>query len=199
MCQSAPIASRRLNRKGTAIRLSASISRRPRKPPIERQDRTAGVDDQRDRRAGRIEAKDIRPRARQLPEAERVVAIKGEERERRCVNCDQGLGIWTLGSRPAQERQSAGAGDRGDDRLAQHDGDVEGERQQRDAAEPRKPGRATHKRACKSETLSPCLRRSPIRVTRFLADCLLSCKRPFPACRPPHSGPIWRLCALVRL
>jgi len=34
MCQSAPIASSRLNKNGTAIRLSASMSRSPRKPPM---------------------------------------------------------------------------------------------------------------------------------------------------------------------
>ena len=111
---------------------------KPAKAADERQDRTAGVDDQRDRRAGRIEAKDVRPRARQLPEAERVIAIKGEDRERRGVNGDQRRGIRALGSRPAQKRQSAGAGDRGDDRLKQRDRRVEGEREQRQAAEPRK-------------------------------------------------------------
>ena len=34
MCQSAPIAMSKLNRKGTAIRLKASMSRNPRKPAI---------------------------------------------------------------------------------------------------------------------------------------------------------------------
>jgi hypothetical protein len=66
-----------------------------------------------------------------LPEAERVIAIKGEDRERRGVNCDQRRGLRALGSRPAQKRQSAGAGDRGEDRLAQCDCDIEGEREQR--------------------------------------------------------------------
>ena len=114
----------------------------------ERQDRTEGIDDERDRRPRRVEAKDVHPRSRQLPEAERVIAIKGEDRERRRVNRNQRRGIWALGSRPAQERQSAGAGDRGDNRLAQSDRGIEGERQQRRAAKPRKPSRPAHKRAC---------------------------------------------------
>ena len=71
----------------------------------QRQDRTAGIDDQRDRRAGRVEAEDVRPRPRQLPEAERVIALKREDREGRGVNDDQRPGIWALGARPAQKRQ----------------------------------------------------------------------------------------------
>ena len=144
----------------------------------ERQDRTAGVDDQRDRRSRRIEPKDIRPRSGQLPEAERVIAIEGEDRERRGVNRDQRRGIWALGARPAQERQSAGAGDRGDNRLAQRDRGIEGERKQRRAAEPRQAQQAGAQKGVRKEPSSPCLSCSPNRPCSFLADCSTESQAP---------------------
>ena len=77
-----------------------------------------------------------------MPEAQRVIAIVGENRERRDVDDDQSRGIGALRSRPAQERERANAGDRCDDRLQQHERRIKGESQEREAAEPRKPHRA---------------------------------------------------------
>ena len=166
----------------------------------ERQDRTAGVDDQRDRRAGRIEPKDVRPRARQLPEAERVIAIKGEDRERRGVDGDQRRGIWALGSRPAQKRQRRRR-----------------RRSRRRSVAAARPPRRRRARAAPSRRATKALRARrakgrakagvvsmpsalPDSARVFLADCSLSRKPAFnAACRPPHSRPIWRLCALRRL
>ena len=113
------------------------------------QNRTAGVDDQRDRRPGRVETPDVRPRSRQLPESERIIALKGEDRESRGVERDQRRGIWALGPRPAQKRQCAGAGERGEDGLAERDRGVKGEHEQRRAAERRKRGGPARKRARK--------------------------------------------------
>ena len=104
----------------------------------EGQDRAAKVDDHRDGGPRRIEAKDVRPRPRQLPESERIVALNREDRERRGVDCDQRRGIGALGSRPAQERKAASACDRRDDRLQQRNRRIDGEREKREAAEPRK-------------------------------------------------------------
>ena len=115
----------------------------------ERHDRTDGVDDQRDRRPRRIEAPDVRPGAGQLPETKRIIALKGEDRERRSVKGEQRRGIGPLGPCKAQERQARGAGGRGEDRLLERDRGVKPKRQQRRAAERRKRDRPARKRARK--------------------------------------------------
>ncbi len=115
----------------------------------ERHDRTAGVDDQRDRRPRRVEAPDVRPGAGQLPETKRIIALNGEDRERRSIKGDQRRRIWPLGPCKAQERQASGAGDRGEDRLLERDRGVKPKRQQRRAAERRKRGRPARKGARK--------------------------------------------------
>ena len=115
----------------------------------ERHDRTAGVDDQCDRRPRRVEAPDVRPGAGQLPETKRIIALNGEDRERRGVKGDQRRGIRPLGPRKAQERQARSAGESGEHRLLQRDRGVKPKRQQRRAAERRKRNRPARKRARK--------------------------------------------------
>ena len=135
----------------------------------ERHDRTAAVDDQRDRRPRRVEAPDVRPGAGQLPETKRIIALNGEDRERRSIKGDQRRGIWPLGPCKAQERQARGAGGRGEDRLLERDRGVKPKRQQRRAAERRKRGRAGAQKGAQGGTSSPCL--SPFRIRLHDLPC----------------------------
>ena len=97
----------------------------PAKASDQRHDRASGVDSQCDRRAAGIEPRHVDPRSGQKPKAQSIVAHVGKERERRRVEPDQGGRIRTLGECRPQERKSARAGDRRDDRLVQRDRRVE--------------------------------------------------------------------------
>ena len=109
---SRPCASRRrwsasrLNRNGTAIRLTRLDEPQSASAADQRQNEPPSVDDECDRRPGRVEAPDVRPGPRQLPEPDRIIALKGEDREGGRVERDQRRGKRPLGPGPAQERQA---------------------------------------------------------------------------------------------
>ena len=170
MCQSAPIASKRLNRNGIAMRLKRLDEPQSAKAADERQDRAADVDDQRDRRAGRIEAKDVRPRAGQLPEAERIIAIESRRSRtprRQWRSAPGNTGARLAPSAKAQGRQRLRPPRRS---VAAAQPRHKGEREKREAAEPRKRYRAARKRACKSRRRLHAFR-APDSARAFLADC----------------------------
>src|SRR6185437_10400230 len=145
-----------------------------------------------------IEAPNFGPRSRQLPESERVVALNGEDREGRSVEREQRRGVRALDPGPAQEREGACPRERGRDRLLERDRGIEAKREQRRGAERAKHDGTGRKRA-RDRSRSLHAFRHPRFASRLLADCSLSRKVAFGACGAPHSGPIWRLCALKRL
>ena len=138
---------------------------KPAKACDEGHDRAADIDDKRDRRPGRVEPPYIRPRSGQPPESERIVALEGEDRERRRIDRDQRRGIRALGASPAQESEPRGAGKGGDDRFARRDRGIEGEGEQRHAAQRqrRRPDGPARKWARKGDNHLHALR-SPFRL-----------------------------------
>ena len=171
---------------------------KPAKAADEGHDRAAGVDDERDRRAGRVEPPYVSPRAGQQPESERIIALKGEDRERRRVNRDQRRGIRALGPRRAQESERRCAGERGDDRFAPPRSPHR--RQGRAAPRRRAPEptarRIGAQRGAQRRKSSPCVRVLRLALGQLLCGLLTDSQAPRRgACGAPHSRPIWRLCA----
>ena len=117
------------------------------------------VDDQRDGGRRQVEAEHVDPRPRQLPEAEPVVAVEGEERESRRVENDK-RGSNTGRSANARRRSASPpappiAATSG---VLQRDRHIDRERDQRRARRPRQA----------------CRQRSPLKSGRHFHACARS-------------------------
>ena len=134
------------------------------KPADQGQDRTPGVDGQRDRRADGVEPRNVRPRAGQLPRSRSNRCA--EWRRSRTPRRQSRSGPRNTGAPPAPSARAPVRLRRRPrrSRLEQHDGGVEGERKQRRAAEPQRHSRPARKKRAHQEPSSPCLCRSPICV-----------------------------------
>jgi hypothetical protein len=98
-------------------------------------ERPADIDGISDGGAGDIEMRHVAPRPRQLPEADRIIAHEGEDRECGGVENDLRGREWPVGHRPTPQRQTGRAGWRGEEPGLQAQGSPDGQADQKRAGD----------------------------------------------------------------